>query len=358
MADVLYTYNIASLELGDIILSANSQKTSRIIRGVTGSDFSHAMLYTNKVIVHADHGGVFAANPQRFLFTDGQSVVLRLHRPHKYDLAAVCKFAATKIGALYSVPQAVLATIMKKTGYAALSPAQFCSRLVAQAYESAGVRLASNPDFCVPGQFLHCPLLIEVKDAVRLALPDDIRINDSPDTLKIHQKHTFEWLEQARELAKQSVGVELSTISEAMEFVQRYPEHDVEIAGFIDKSGYLDDFKLDGVVNPHRYNLRLFREFLENRSLKVCEILEQELEINENIMVTATRQFSQETIIPSQVHQRLADTHKKRIMQVKLRLEILNQLCIEMGKGLFEKRAAQLLKNLNATLYPQAVTPS
>lgn len=104
MTGSLYTYDIPSLQPGDVLLSTTSEKPSGWIRAVTGSAYSHAMLYTYNTIVHADGNGVFSTNPQRKLFLKGQSIVLRLAAPHSVDLNAVCAFALDRAGSLYTVP--------------------------------------------------------------------------------------------------------------------------------------------------------------------------------------------------------------------------------------------------------------
>lgn len=89
MTEPLYAYDIPSLQPGDILLSTTSEKPSGWIRAATGSAYSHAMLYTYNTIVHADGDGVFSTNPQRRLFLESQSIVLRLRSPHNVDLNAV-----------------------------------------------------------------------------------------------------------------------------------------------------------------------------------------------------------------------------------------------------------------------------
>lgn len=349
-AQDLYTYDIASLEAGDIILSTTSAKRSTWIRTATGSDFSHAMLYTNKTIVHAAGPGVFTINPQRQLFSRGQSVVLRLRQPHDCDLVKVCNYALAQGGALYTVPEAVLSVAMQATGQRALSPSQYCSRLVAQAYQSAGLELVANADFCVPGQFLHSPALREVEGALRLADSNDFQVGQTPDTLQVHQEHTFAWLEPARRLAKQSMGVTISTILDALEFVRAHREHDDAICQFVEKSGYLDDAELDRQVNPHRYDADEFRSWLTSRGLPVEEVFESELDIARHVTQNALQNWKAVVPVSLRLHQLLAKTHWRRLALLKGRLELIRLLCIEFGEGRCEALARQQLRDLDRVL--------
>lgn len=342
----IYTYDIPSLEGGDIILSTSPAKRSGVIRTVTGSEYSHAMLYTNKTIVHAEGAGVYTINPQRILFSKGQSVVLRLRKPHDCNLKKVCSFAFGQAGAPYTVPEAVLAVAMQNSGQRALSSAQYCSRLIAQAFESAGVQLVSNGDFCVPGQFLHCSLLEIVEDAVRLANANELELSQTPDTLQIHREHTVAWLEPVRALAKRCRGIPLVTIQDAFEFVRTNPQHDDDVLGFLEKSGYLEDAALDRQVSPHRYDLSMFRSRLAQFPDSIQAALEDDLRIVPDLMKNARSAFIMFNTIALKVHQRLALMHWQRLTALRDRLEIIRVLCAEFGEKRCEEEAQRLLNDL------------
>lgn len=349
-AQDLYTYDIASLEAGDIILSTTAGKQSAWIRTATGSDFSHAMLYTNKTIVHAAGPGVFTINPQRQLFSLGQSVVLRVRQPHDCDLVKVCNYALAQGGARYTIPEAVLAVAMQATGQRALSPSQYCSRLVAQAYQSAGLKLVANADFCVPGQFLHSPALREVDGAVRLADSNEFQVGQTPDTLQVHQEHTFAWLEPARRLAKESMGVTISTILDALEFVRANRQYDDAICRYVEKSGYLDDAELDRQVNPHRYDADAFRSWVTSRRQPVEAVFQGELDIARDVAQNALRNWKAVAPVSLRLHQLLAKTHWRRLALLKIRLELIRMLCLEFGESGCEALARQQLRDLDSVL--------
>lgn len=333
-----YTYDIPSLQAGDILLSTTEQKPSRIIRAATGSDFSHAMLYVRNMIIHADGDGVFTTNPQRRLFGKDASVVLRLRQPHSIDLKVVCDYAVAQAGTLYTVPEAVLAALMNQTGATALSPDQFCSRLVAQAYAQAGLNLVSNENFCVPGQFLHCPLLDQVPGGTRPARPAEIALHATRDTVKVHQEHTFRWLNQTRRLAK-SAGVTVSSISTALDFVHAHPEHDDTVATFIEHSGYLDDYLLDCEANPYRYDADTFRALLCAYPDQVAEILASELSNSDEIVENILTLLQQLVMSDRRAFQLMANTQRRRLIQVRDRIEIARSLCEEHGLGELETEA-------------------
>lgn len=50
----------------------------------------------------------------------------------------------------------------------------FCSRLVARAFDSAGIRLVPDPDYCTPEQIRRSPLLTEVQDMIEMVSPAEL----------------------------------------------------------------------------------------------------------------------------------------------------------------------------------------
>lgn len=328
MDDVLYTYDIPTLQAGDILLSTTEQKPSKFIRKMTQSDYSHAMLYVHNTIIHAEGDGVFTTNPQRRMFPAGASTVLRLRESAGVNFAQICDFAVSRAGGLYSVPEALLAAMLQNTGTAALSPAQYCSRLVAQAYRHGGVALVPNPDYCSPGDLFRSPLLKEVPGATRQAIEGELRIFATPDTVKIHQQHTFAWLERVRDIAKQH-GVVIASISSGFDFVAAHPEHDVEIADALRQSGYLEDFNLDRVPNPHRYDIEHFRALLRQHPTEVERIVEKEVEINDDAINNILPQLQQFVGTSLEVFRLARDMHIHRLEQVLERIRVIQAVAKE-----------------------------
>ncbi|MFP3436047.1 hypothetical protein SB781_40480, partial [Paraburkholderia sp. SIMBA_061] len=62
-----YILNLEVLKPGDIILEHGYKLHSKVIMKVTGSHYSHAMLYDGSSIIEATSaGGVFSKVPNRF----------------------------------------------------------------------------------------------------------------------------------------------------------------------------------------------------------------------------------------------------------------------------------------------------
>lgn len=69
------------LEAGDIILTGGKSMVGALVKVITFSRFSHAMIWVDSTLIHSDSGGVYSKNPQRMLFQSRSQVkVLRLKR--------------------------------------------------------------------------------------------------------------------------------------------------------------------------------------------------------------------------------------------------------------------------------------
>lgn len=246
------------LEKGDIALSRSDDELSRLIRRLTDSEFSHARLYVGAgSMIESDGYGVQSLNPQRLLFNDlDDIVVLRLKDNSRTDqIHEATVFARQHIGTEYSLAEAKLALINKEVD--AVEPnRQFCTRFVAQAYESAGIPLVSNPNYCNPEDILASEVLRIVNEPLREARPEDIEFARSPNPLEKQKEAHKMIFSQARELS----GEDIQTFDQLTKYVLDNPEQDYAVAEIVTKSGYLSLWQLDIDNHPEHYDYTLFLE--------------------------------------------------------------------------------------------------
>ena len=120
----MYLLKMEAIEAGDIILTGDDEKLSRVIKKYTKGSFSHAILYVGHgSYIHSDRDGVHSNNTQRLLFESKDNVSVL--RPKNTSIVkAACEFARSQIGKEYSVKSAVNAKI--KTPIKFGSNRQFC----------------------------------------------------------------------------------------------------------------------------------------------------------------------------------------------------------------------------------------
>lgn len=252
---------------GDIILSRETLAMKDVLRcpgrivkaGVSGTvravtgEYSHAMIYFDKSIIHAEKPGVFSLNPQRVSVAAKEDLyVLRypgLTDKMKEGLETFCR---ANVGSLYDTREAILVPFAK-AGAKAPDARQFCSRLVAQAYASVGIRLVGNPDYCAPSEFIGASALTFVGHCSRRATEGDLAILHSRDFVQENLCHTFAWLAAARDYAAKD-GVFVQTVEDVVGYLMGHRAADKIFADALQSSGNLEDWREEKVAHPFRYH--------------------------------------------------------------------------------------------------------
>lgn len=274
-----FILNHEKLQPGDIILERGYGRHSDIISKQTGSHYSHAMINVENTIIEATMaGGVFSRVPNRSVvraITDFK--VLRLAEyPGKEKIDILCTQARYRVGSQYSVAEAILVKGLKFTQqFFEDSRKQFCSRLVAQCYQDAGLELVSNAQFCSPADIEQSELLQTIPGMVRLASEHEIKHAHRPSSHLKHTQDTNNFVKAALKIFARhnikEVGTSdgevrittLSDISNALYINKNTPGLDIELTKAMYKSGYLNHVDNDKKGNPFRYDYNQFHAFLE-----------------------------------------------------------------------------------------------
>jgi hypothetical protein len=262
------TFDLSVLEPGDIVLSTQSGRVSRLIRWATKSSYSHAMLYIDRALVHAVSEGVWTINPERMCFEQHEVDVYRLAGLTQLQAQDICVAARAKVGSRYTTWEASLSVLLRLLRLKALGQSQYCSRLVAQAYNSQGIRLHSNPDHCFPSDLVMSAGWTIVLNGTRTWTSKDQYICDmAPDTLALEGKHVFAWLRALDWLSFLTFHGRIRDAEHAWNAVKKSRFLDLFSARFLKKSGWLGDAGMDEIVNPRRYNFILFHSDLAQVTL-------------------------------------------------------------------------------------------
>lgn len=256
-----YLLDFEKLAPGDIILESGTSKFSSVIKTVTRSNFSHAMIYVGHSIIHALTDGVYSTNPQRVLVDNPNDLkVLRLKSPlGEQARITVVNYARNLVGSIYSIPEAGKSAVLKKTNKETESKQQFCSRLVAQSYRQIGVNIVNNPDYCTPEDINKSSSLREVLGVIRQASEQEIVFAESENPIRENQKRMFLWLNQAREAFSER-NIEIQTEADVTSSLMKNADLDGLICNFIKESGYLEHYDFDKKANPFRYDVNAFLE--------------------------------------------------------------------------------------------------
>ena len=209
---------------------------------------------------HAQSEGIFTLNPQRVLVEEEND--LKVLRPKKKlsekESENIIKFLRNKVGTLYSVKEAILSG-KKIRPESSQSQMQFCSRLVAQAYLHIGHKIVENPNFCQPAEIENSNFFEEVPDIIRKATKEEIEFVSTKNFVLENQISTYKWLNNTRDYAKSEFGYEkIHSQNDVMNFLKEYPEADNIVSGYINESGYLENYKIEKDNNPWLFDVNLF----------------------------------------------------------------------------------------------------
>ncbi len=260
--------NEAVLLVGDIILTTTPKLISKSIRKFTKSDISHAMIYVDGYsVIDATSEGVQARNTQRLFYEESCSIhVLRCKNTLSSESKRIIvDYARQQIGVRYSITEA-FSTITKHSAQATRK--QFCSRLVAQAFQAANICLVEDVNYCTPENLKQSSVLFEVSGATVTVSEEDVRQWDGhPDINKTTRNAINTILDGAR---KKSHSIE--ELSDIDAHLISHPDDDDYICKLFVSSGYLDIWKTNAILNPWQTDLKKMEDLAGPKDLleKYC----------------------------------------------------------------------------------------
>lgn len=308
----MYLLDKDKLEAGDIILTRSSSRISEMVRKWTDSQFSHAILYVGiSSIIDSDGLGVQSNNIQRLLIEEyGDAVVLRIKDTNKKPLISKAEFfARQKIGTGYSTDEAKIAKVSKELD-AKQPNRQFCTRFIAQAYESAGIKLVENAAYCVPEELLNSAELEIIDGVIRQASEKEIALAKSDSPLNVQRDIHNEILNKARELS----GEDIQTFEQISEMLLKIPQIDQELTKFIAQSGYLTMMDDDAAKNPWHYNAaKMIEKFHHPEAIFNCAntLASNEVIIRERYEITLQSLLEINELYPREYFKMEIELYKK-----------------------------------------------
>lgn len=264
--------NIDLLQKGDIILTTAEHKISKVVRMVTNSDISHAMICISYgTIMDSTQEGVQARNLQRLFYPEKASIhILRTKTLQDQGvLDKIIQFARAATGTPYSKAQAV-GTMNPFAGKG--SSKMFCSRMVARAYASVGLHLVKNPDFCSPEDIRRSSLLEELNPASVTVSQNEIQFfKELPDQTEVMRNATNKLLKTVKDFAPS-----VEKVNDIDSLLLADPTLDARIASAYQASRYLECWEQEILIYPWRYDENVFSRLYLGTSdkqelLEYCE---------------------------------------------------------------------------------------
>ncbi|WP_395598886.1 YiiX/YebB-like N1pC/P60 family cysteine hydrolase [Pseudomonas sp. A1437] len=264
--------DISKLKKGDIILSTSTKFQSKVIKFFTNSDISHAMIcVANGSVMDSTGDGVHARNIEKMFYDDSCAIyAYRLKNGiSETEMQAVLAYVRSETGAPYTTAGAMSSVVLPKVKGGEL---QFCSRLVARAYEKAGIHLTANPDTCTPADIQNSLLLELIPGAVIPVTDADIEnLKTQGDTTVTYRSVEAGLLQSLREIRPN-----IRNMNDIDRVLKDEPLLDDIFSSIFEESGYLEFWQVERTRFPWRYDeieiVKLYNE-MENKEdlIGYCE---------------------------------------------------------------------------------------
>lgn len=256
----MFKLDISKLQEGDIILERYPEdRTSCKIMELTGSNYSHALVYVGICSIIEAGDIVISNNPQYRVYKSEDDVrVMRLkselYSQEKIDEVII--FLRSQIGTEYSVPDAY--RILESPTTAKSPNRQTCTRLVAQAYQAAGISIVNNADYCTPKEIETSSKLVVVEGIIIPCIEDEAFLSDNDSILDKQEFIISSLLEECSEIIGPEADIQ--TFDQLSIATYGHPEKIDAIIKAIKDSGYLDLWKDDKESHPYDFDENLFLE--------------------------------------------------------------------------------------------------
>lgn len=258
-----YVVDVNKLERGDIILRRwPEDRLSQGIMNATNSNYSHALLYVDYSSVIDAGNIVSSGNPLRDSFENIEdALVLRLKSEHsdKRIIDRAIEYARRTVGTEYSFDEVkkMWADIKDNNDSkeAQRPNRQICTRLVAMAFESAGLPIVKNSSYPTIKDFEESSYLEKVEDCIMEVTPQIQDIINSKSMIPIQTQIIMDLLKRYRNIYPHE---DVQTFEQLIKVTLDDPKKISTTSNLIRESGYLDMWKKEEEINPHDFNSELF----------------------------------------------------------------------------------------------------
>lgn len=261
-----YILKIEDLCPGDIIMEKGEERFSQIYNQRYGTPYTHAKLYIGDgEYIDADGLTVKSQQVLRTLYQHkDDAIILRCKEKLSILQQSVIEaFARSEIGKEFHMPAKVYP--IAKSDDTMEKNREYCVRLVATAYEAAGVKIVETPLYCAPKDIIRSDRLHKLDIELSLANKQDEEYANS--TCVINNQEDVIWNLFAK--IRNVTSADIQTEEQFVIFLLAHPEYDDIVYESIKDDQYftmLEDYHKD---HPEEYNAKLLLDkYKENAIIK------------------------------------------------------------------------------------------
>ena len=330
-ASKMYYLDTSKMKKCDILLTTTQCFFSKVIRLVTSSDISHASLVVDPhVLIDSTSEGVQSRNIHRLEYDDKSAVhLMRLKQPLSDEQKVqIERFARSFIGMRYNTFDAAVAGLhqlgaIKKTPQ---EKRMFCSRLVAEAFASAGIKLVEEPSFCTPEELLQSPLLEEIVDiSIMVANEGFVSVKELGRDFDQEMRDATKYIVEKAEKIDSSI----CDLNGMFCYLINHPECDSEILQILEESGYLTQEDELYANSEYLYDSDKYIQFFKSNAMQHCiEVSNREdfSRFKENLEICKAYEAKYHLKTFSALKMLYEKLYQHAVDRKKCALEVLNKL--------------------------------
>lgn len=229
--EIKFVFNTASLHPGDILLmnTYHESQRERMERACGSCIYDHTAIYLGDAYLMEANGLGVVMNHifSRGFKNEGDACVMRMKQISPVLIEHIVYNARTFMGMGFRGDEAETVPKYKDTNQEDTSNRTFCSRMVAQCYNQAGIKLFPNPAYCSPDDFLSCDQLYKVDNPLQPFTSEMERTVMSRQV----ERDTFEnatfWSKKLKDFSK-LYGEDVQTPSQLLAVAARHTDKDEE----------------------------------------------------------------------------------------------------------------------------------
>lgn len=327
----MYFLNIDKLVAGDIIVTRSTttlfkRLKSKVIGIATGGEFSHVAIYVgNGSVIEAIPNGVHSHNVLRIPFSCVHDVkVLRL-KPEIYNPEVIknsIAFIRTNHGRQYAFIETIFSTPLFKKSDASTSNKTFCSRLVANAYNNAGLPIVDNSNYASPEDINSSDRLIEIED-VTIYLDKEYQPEDTSELLSQQVTVVNDLFQRLRNAS----GTDIQSFEQAISTVIKSPNLDSIFTKSIDESGY---FKLKDLAYTYASWIKNPLDFCTKQNFSSKQEFDSRLSIELKTLESCIETYKQQFQILSDLNEKFPELNF-----IKVQKDFYQQILLEYRTAIY-----------------------
>ena len=280
MDDKRFILDSTMLQPFDIIMEkGDNPRLSETYNHRNGTPYTHAKLYIGMgSYIDANGTGVKSQQVERTLYSSiDDAIVLRYNEELTEEQKIIIdSFVRSEIGKEFHTPRCINPYV-KSSDEHELNR-EYCVRLVAMAYQKAGINIVKNALYCKPEEFINSTHLTQIN--IKLKEANDYNLEYANSECVINKQD--EICGNMFELIRQITQADIQTEEQLVNFLIKEPSFDDKIYESIKNDSYFSMLEQYHKDHPEEYDVQVFINRYDSNALTQAFVLLKNAEMMQN----------------------------------------------------------------------------